>query len=61
MGKNGVIVSLHKNYTDFSNFMVDLLAEEGHLIDAYDTLLVSLEARIIKPFSLKYLAELKEK
>jgi len=60
MGKNGVIISLHKNYTDFSNFLSDLMVEGEDYTEDYDTLLISLKGLIIKPLSLKYLAELEE-
>jgi len=57
IGKNGVIISLHKSYTDFSNFLSDLKLEGGDDLRDYDTLLISLEGRIVKPFSLTYLGE----
>jgi len=60
MGKNGVIISLHKNYTDFSKFLRDLRLEGGNDLRDYDTLLISLEEKAVKPLSLKYLAELEE-
>jgi len=60
MGKNTVLISIHKNYLDYSNFCHDLLQESGDCIESYDSLLISLEGAILKPFSLKYLAELNE-
>lgn len=60
MGKNGVVISFHKNYTDYANFFTELMEEGGDDIKDYDTLLISLGGVIIKPFSLKYLAELEE-
>ena len=57
MGKNGVIISLHKNYTDFSNFLSDLRLEGGDDLQDYDTLLISLKEKAVKPLSLRYLAE----
>ena len=57
MGKNGVIISLHKSYTDFSNFLLDLMIEGEDYTEDYNTMLISLKGRIIKPLSLKYLAE----
>ena len=60
MGKNGVIISLHKNYTDFSKFLRDLRLEGGDDLQDYDTLLISLKGKAVKPFSLKYLAEQEE-
>ena len=58
MGKNAVIISLHKNYTDFSKFLRDLRLEGGDDLRDYDTMLISLKEKAVKPLSLKYLAEL---
>ena len=57
MGKNGIMISLHRDYTDFSNFLVEVMAEDESVMEDYDTMLVSLKGRIVKPLSLKYLAE----
>jgi len=61
MGKNGIIISFHKSYPEFSNFISNLRAEGKDMIDDLDSMLVSLENQIVKPLSLKYLAELEEK
>jgi len=58
--KNGVIISLHKSYTDYSKFLLDLRLEGGDDLQDCDALLISLKGRIIKPLSLAYLAEQKE-
>ena len=60
MGKNGVIISLHKSYTDYSKFLSDLRSKGGDDLQDYDAVLISLEERILKPLSLKYLGEQKE-
>jgi len=60
MGKDGVIISLHNNYTDFSKFLRDLRLESGDDLRDYDTMLISLKEKAVKPLSLKYLAELEE-
>jgi len=57
MGKNAVAISLHKDYSDFSNFVAESLQYWGDEIHDYDTMLISLEGVIAKPLSLKYLAE----
>ena len=57
MGKNGIMISLHRDYTDFSNFLAEVMAEDESVMEDYDTMLVSLKGRIVKPLSLKYLAE----
>jgi len=60
MGKNGVIISLHKSYTDYSNFLAENLLEWRDDIEEYDSMLISLKEGIVKPLSLAYLAELEE-
>jgi DNA-binding Lrp family transcriptional regulator len=60
MGKNTVIVSFHKSYTDYSKFASKTQEFWGDDIEDYATLLVSLKAPSARPFSLKYLAEQKE-
>ena len=60
MGKNGIIISFHKSYPEFSKFISNLRAEGNDIIDDLDSMLVSLENQIVKPLSLKYLAELEE-
>jgi len=57
MGKNGIMISLHRDYTDFSNFLAEVMAEDESVMEDYDTMLISLKGRIAKPLSLKYLAE----
>ena len=57
MGKNGIMISLHRDYTDFSNFLAEVMAEDETVMEDYDTMLISLKGRIVKPLSLKYLAE----
>ena len=60
MGKNGVLISLHKSYTDYSNFVTENLREWGDDIQEYDSMLIDLKGRIVKPLSLTYLGEQKE-
>jgi len=60
MGKNGIIISFHKSYPEFSSFISNLRAEGKDIIHDLDSMLVSLENQIVKPLSLKYLAELNE-
>lgn len=56
MGKNAVIISVHKNYTEYTNFLSDfLLAGEGN-IENYETLLIGLKGGDAN-FSLDYLAK----
>jgi len=60
MGKSGVMISLHKSYTDYSNFLSESLLEWREDVVEYDSMLIDLNGRIVKPFSLAYLAELEE-
>jgi Lrp/AsnC family transcriptional regulator for asnA, asnC and gidA len=60
MGKNGVLISLHKSYTDYSNFVTENFRELGDDIKEYDSMLIALNGRIVKPLSLTYLGEQKE-
>jgi len=60
-GKNGITISLHRNYTEYSKFMSTVLSEGADEIEEHETYLISLKDFIAKPFSLKYIAELFEK
>lgn len=60
MGKNGIIISFHKSYPEFSSFISNLRAEGNDIISDLDSMLISLENQIVKPLSLKYLTELEE-
>ena len=60
MGKNGVLISLHKSYADYSDFVTENLREWGDYIQEYETMLINLKGRIVKPLSLTYLGEQKE-
>jgi DNA-binding Lrp family transcriptional regulator len=61
MGKNAMLISLHKNYSEYSSFIADLMMEHGKDVEDYDTLLISMRGLIVKPFSLKYIGDLDEK
>ena len=60
LGKNGLMISLHESYSDFSNFLTNHMMDWGDIIEDHFSILVSLRERIVKPFSLKYLAEKEE-
>jgi len=51
MGKNGVIISLHKSYTDYSKFLSDLMIEGGDDLQDYDAVLISLKEKPLSPLS----------
>lgn len=57
MGWDSVCVSLHKNYTDYVEFLRNQKAELCDLIMDSQTFILDLKPGIrIKPFNLKYLA-----
>jgi DNA-binding Lrp family transcriptional regulator len=57
MGKDALTVSLHKDFTDYNNFIVTLKSDWADAAEDYDSILVSLKGYNVKPFSLRYLAE----
>jgi DNA-binding Lrp family transcriptional regulator len=60
MGMNSFIISVHKNYSDHSKFMLKLRLEMGDFIDDVHTILVDLkETKRLKLLHLKYLASTK--
>ena len=57
MGRNGVMISLHRNYSDFVRFMSDLKSESMGYMENVDNMLISLmSGDVVKPLSLSYLA-----
>jgi len=58
--KNGVVISIHKNYSDYSRFIKDVRLEGGNDIEDWETLLITLKGFIPKPLSLKSLAQIEE-
>jgi len=60
MGRNGLMISLHKDYAKYSDFLSDLLEYWGADIEERDDILVSLKGPSVRPFSLSYLAKQEE-
>ena len=60
LGKNRICISFHKNYADYYDFITKYMTEWRDVIESYETILVSMPGRIVKPLSLKYLTELFE-
>jgi len=58
MGKNAIMISLHKNYSDYAKLLSNLVQEYGNYIESHDTMIISLRDLIVKPLSLRYLADL---
>ena len=60
MGMNSFIISLHKSYSDHSEFMLKLRLEMGDFMDDVQTILVDLRGTgRLKPLHLKYIGEAK--
>jgi len=57
MGMNGVVVSLHRSYSDYVDFVRELRLEGGDGLNMADSLIISLEGSVIKPFNLADLAK----
>jgi len=61
MGKNGVCISFHKNYTSFAGFITKCQTEWGRYLKDLQFFIVSLKGgQLLKPFSLKYLEKVEE-
>jgi DNA-binding Lrp family transcriptional regulator len=61
MGKNGVCISFHKNYTSFADFISKCQAEWGKYLVDMQFFIVSVKGSLIlKPFSFKYLEKAEE-
>ena len=54
-GKNSITVSIHENFTDYSNFMSELRSNLSEKISKIDGFLVPLRGELSKHFSFKYL------
>lgn len=58
LGKDAVILSLHKDYSKYADFMREYTVNFADFISDVQSFIVSLKTgMIIKPFDLKYLAE----
>ena len=58
MGKDAFMISVHKSYSEFNEFMFENKRKMGDQVEDYQTYLVDLGGReLLKPLHLKYLAE----
>jgi len=58
LGKDTVIVSLHRNYSEYANFMRSFAVDWADYVSDFQSFIVSLRDGLsIKPFDLKYLAD----
>ena len=59
MGRNGVMISLHKDYADFRKFMDQLKSNSEGYMKEVDSMLISLRSgTVVKPLSFSHLAVL---
>jgi len=60
MGVDSFMISLHKSYADYDDFMRSYRLELSEFIDDVQSVLVNLRGKeILKPLNFKYLAEAK--
>lgn len=58
LGKDVVMISFHKDYSRYSDFMRSYAMDWGEIIDDFNSFLVSLGSGFkLKPLDLKYLAD----
>ncbi len=58
LGKDTIMVSLHRNYSEYANFMRSFAVDWADYVSDFQSFIVSLTDRVaIKPFDLKYLAD----
>jgi hypothetical protein len=60
MGMDAISVSVHKNYAEYTNFLIEN-KKWREFVDEAHFILVDLGGEITKPLSFKYLAEKQEK
>lgn len=61
MGRNAIMISLHNDYTDYDRFVQKASSDWADSIEDHESMLISLRGMIVKPFSLRYLAEQEER
>jgi DNA-binding Lrp family transcriptional regulator len=60
LGVDSFMMSFHKSYSDYDEFMRNYKLELGDFIDDVQTVLVNLSGKeLIKPLNIRYLAEAK--
>jgi len=58
-GKNRVMITAHKDFTEYSEFISDLRSEWATCLMDVDTFLISTKGKTPKPFSFKYIENIK--
>ena len=56
-GADGIMISLHKSFTDYSKFFSDLSEVFGEAIERSENVLIDLKGFVAKPLSLSSLAK----
>ncbi len=58
LGKDFVIVSFHRNYSEYSSFMRSLAVDWASYVNDFQSFIMTLkDGTLLKPFDLKYLAD----
>lgn len=58
LGKDMVMISIHRDYSKYAEFMRDYTAKFSEFITDVQSFIVSLKTgKLVKPFDLKYLSE----
>jgi DNA-binding Lrp family transcriptional regulator len=58
LGMTGLMISIHKTYSDLDKFLGDHREQLGELLDDVQTIIVNLRSQAVyRPLHLKYLAE----
>jgi DNA-binding Lrp family transcriptional regulator len=58
MGKDCIMITLHKDFTDYEKFMIILKSDWSDSAENIESLLVSIRGFSAKPFSFKYISEM---
>jgi DNA-binding Lrp family transcriptional regulator len=53
MRKDALIMSLHKNYTEYARFLQEIRAKYGAITQDHESVIIALEEPVAKPLSLK--------
>ena len=52
-GKNCMMVSIHRDFTEYTDFVTELRGQWAHKVKEMESFLVSLKAKVPKPFSFR--------
>jgi len=58
-GKNHVMITAHKDFTGYSEFISDFRTRWANFLTDVDTFLISTRGKMLKPFSFKYIENIK--